>query len=151
MSSNDLHHEIEAWASNLIARLGATERRKLARKIGTELRRANAKRIRANVGPDGMSWPPRKPEKRRRKKHKQKMYTGMAKAHNLKVRTQPDGVFIGFLGRVARIARVAQYGLYDEPIPGIRVKYDQRPLLGFNRADRDLITALLAEQLEGDA
>lgn len=155
--SEDLHHDIDAWAEQLLSRLSKAERNKLARQLGTELRRENVKRIRAQQAPDGSAWPPRKPQRPRKRngviqKLKQgKMYTGLSKAKYLQVKTTPGGVAVGFFGRVARIARVAQYGLYDEVRPGgKRVKYPERPLLGFSPADRELIRDKLAEWLGGD-
>lgn len=151
--SQDLSHDIDAWAEQLLSRLTPAARNQLARRLGIELRRANVKRIRAQEAPDGSAWPARKPQKPRKKEKPKtgKMYVGMSKAKYLKVKVSGQGVSIGFFGRVARIARVAQYGLYDEVRPGgKRVKYPERPLLGFSQADRELIRDLLAEWLAND-
>ena len=52
--------QLEGWLQPLLDRLTDAERRKLALDIARELRRENAATIRAQHGPDGEAWAPRK-------------------------------------------------------------------------------------------
>ena len=51
-----------------------------------------------------------------------------------------QSITIGFTGRVARIARVHQYGLKDRAEANApAVRYEQREVLGFTKADLKFI------------
>ena len=149
---DQFHQEVEDWAKELISQLSKAERRKLARHIGTRLRRANAKRIRAQEGPNGEAWPPRRPRNRRGSGGSRgKMLLGFSKAKYMKVKLGDGGVMVGFWGHTARLARVHQYGLRSKVGPhGPRVRYPERPLLGFSHADREMIRDLIVEWLDNN-
>lgn len=60
--SNDLSR-LETWAAPLLAKMSATERRKLNQSIARDLRRSQQQRIRAQRNPDGSRFAPRKKAK----------------------------------------------------------------------------------------
>lgn len=135
---------LETWAAVLLDRLEPSERGKLARTIGQELRRSQQKRVMTQENPDGTKFAPRKQRnlrgKQGRMRRKLAMFKKLRTASYLKVRGDSNGVSVGFTGRIARIARVHQYGLKDRAERGARdVRYEQREILGFSEADLDLI------------
>lgn len=76
------------------------------------------------------------------------MFAKLRQAKYLKVMATDAAVAVGFTGRVARIARVHQDGRMDAVRPGgPRVRHEQRVLLGFAAADRELVRELLLEHL----
>ena len=135
---------LETWAAVLLARLEPAARNKLTRSIGQELRRSQQKRIVAQQNPDGTKYAPRKQRnlrgKQGRVRRKLAMFKKLRTASYLKVRSDSNGISIGFTGRIARIARIHQYGLKDRAERGaVDVRYTQRELLGFTDADLALI------------
>lgn len=147
---------IEPWIGGLIDRLRPAERRKLALKVGQFMRRENAKRIAANIQPDGSAMEPRKRRSTRktgRVKSKGKMFRKIAKAKALKVRASPDGVEIGFVNPfVGKTAAAHHYGEVDfvgKKPDGtvVRTKYPVRRLLGFGAGDNDGIMEVVLNHL----
>ncbi|ATS21724.1 tail protein [Xanthomonas phaseoli pv. phaseoli] len=142
---------LEAWAAPLLARLQEGERRKLARKIGTALRRSQSQRIGRQQAPDGTPYAPRKEplrDKSGRVKRK-KMFAKLRQAKFLKVSASPNEVSVGFMGRVSRIARVHQEGSSESVRPrGPRARYERRVLLGLTEPDRHLIRNQLLNHLQ---
>ncbi len=143
--------QLETWAAPLLAALSPGERRKLARRIGTELRRSQSQRIGAQQNPDGSAYAPRKRQQKGNiRRRAAAMFGKIRQARFLKVKADPAGVAIGFAGRVARIAGVHQYGLRDAVSRGgPRVRYEARELLGLTEADIERIRDLLLEHLAG--
>lgn len=141
--------QFEAWAGTLLAKLQPAARRRLARVVGTALRRSQVRRIGDQVNPDGSAYAPRKREQAGQiKRRADRMFKGLTKAKHLKVEASEHSVAVGFLGRVSRIARVHQEGLSDRVTPGgPTVRYERRELLGFTDADRRTIRDLLIEHL----
>ncbi|CDO35832.1 phage virion morphogenesis protein [Novosphingobium sp. KN65.2] len=144
--------EMESYFAAYLNRLSLAQRRKVYRKIGMELRKANAKRIAANVQPDGSPMQARKARPRMkdakgRIRRSGKMFRKLRQAKNLKVRTAAEGVSVGYEGSVAHTARIHQYGLrgfvgrtIDDRI--VRAKYPARVLLGFGPDELEQITDL---------
>jgi len=135
---------LEDWATGLLGQLEPASRNKLARSIGQALRRSQQKRIIAQRNLDGSKFAPRKRRnlrgKQGRVRRKIQMFQKLRTASFLKVQGDGNAISVGFTGRIARIARVHQYGLKDRAEHGaLDVKYDQRELLGFGKADLDLI------------
>ncbi|MBB6259327.1 phage virion morphogenesis protein [Xanthomonas arboricola] len=129
---------LENWAAPLLARLQPGERRTLARKIGTELRRSQSQRIGKQQAPDGTPYAPRKQQLRQKagRVKRAKMFAKLRQAKFLKVSASPNAVSVGFVGRVSRIARVHQEGLSDQVrADGPRTRYKKRVLLGFTREE----------------
>ena len=58
------------WTVPLLAALQPQQRRQLARQLARELRIDNAKRMRAQVAPDGSPWTPRKAQPARAQRGK---------------------------------------------------------------------------------
>jgi phage virion morphogenesis protein len=153
---NDELTQLETWAGALLNKLGAPQRRTLARAIAVDLRRSQQQRIAAQRAPDGSDYPPRKRasgalrEKRgalRRKRDA--MFAKLKTARWLKATATPEGAEVGFMGRVAKLARVHQEGLEDRPAPGEKmIRYPKRQLLGFSEADRIMIREKLMDQIQ---
>lgn len=143
--------QLEDWCAPLLAKLGASQRRSLARTIAVQLRRSQSQRIAQQQNPDGSGYEPRKPRQVRGKKGRIKqraMFAKLRTATYLKARATGDAASVEFTARVSRIARVHQEGGTDRVSPrGPRARYPQRQLLGFTDADRDLIRDLLIEHL----
>ena len=108
--------QLEGWLQPLLDRLTDAERRKLALDIARELRRENAATIRAQHGPDGEAWAPRKNPMRDqrgqlRKRNAQRLFAKLAGSKHLR----------------------AQVGLRDSVKPGgPQYDYPARPLLGIS-------------------
>lgn len=142
---------------DLTARLQPGERRKLAGKVGTSLRATNAKRIKANVTPDGAPMAPRKAKPARklrpgslRQAKAARMFQSAGKPQFLRRQIAEDGVEVGFVGAMARIMRVHQFGLRDTVTRDPNspaVTYEARPVIGLTPEDRiamlDQVTAHL--------
>jgi len=141
--------QLEGWMGPLLAKLQPAARRRLARTVGTALRRSQAQRIRDQRNPDGSDYAPRKRAQAGQiKRRADRMFQGLTKAKHLKVEASEQAVAVGFLGRVARIARVHQEGLSDRVTAnGPTVRYERRELLGFTDAERQTIRDLLIEHL----
>ncbi|MCE4365052.1 phage virion morphogenesis protein [Xanthomonas hortorum] len=132
---------LENWAAPLLARLQPGERRTLARKIGTDLRRSQSQRIGKQQAPDGTPYAPRKQQLRQKsgRVKRAKMFAKLRQAKYFKVSATPNAVSVGFMGRVSRIARVHQEGLTEQVRPGgPKARYEKRMLLGFTKEDRQI-------------
>lgn len=151
--------ELEPFLSAYLNRLGPAQRRRVARKVGEALRRENAKRIAANVQPDGSAMESRKPRKRMkdakgRIKRTGKMFPRIRLARAMKLRATPDDVSLGFNGMIGHTAAAHHFGREDfvgrtKDGRAIRTKYPARRLLGFGADDVDLITEAALKMLEG--
>lgn len=123
------------WVVPLLQQLQPAQRRLLAREIARALRDDNAQRMRAQVGPDGVPWTPRKaqPASRSRARRGQlrgPMFAKMRLARNFKLRATDAEAAAFFAGMAERIARVHHFGLRDRVKPGGPMyQYPARPLL----------------------
>jgi len=141
---------LEAWAAPLLRRLEPGERRRLARSVGTALRRSQIQRITRQQNPDGTPYAPRKQQLRTKtgRIKRLKMFVKLRQAKYFRVTATDQAVSVGFTGRVGRIARVHQEGMMDAVRPGgPRTRYEQRVLIGFTAADRELVKQLLLTHL----
>ncbi|WP_372178156.1 phage virion morphogenesis protein [Xanthomonas axonopodis pv. phyllanthi] len=141
---------LENWAAPLLARLQPGERRTLARKIGTELRRSQSQRIGKQQAPDGKPYAARKEQLRDKagRVKRKKMFAKLRQAKFVKVSASPNEVSVGFVGRVSRIARVHQEGLSERVRPGgPRARYERRVLLGLTEQDRHHVRDQLLNHL----
>jgi phage virion morphogenesis protein len=155
---------LEALASYLVDltdRLKPGERAKLGRRIATELQKANAARIAANVDPEGAAFVPRKKHRQLRGRAKSglrarrkqgKMFLRARSTANLRAKANASEARVGFVGAMVRIMGVHQEGLEDhvtrDPSSPI-AKYPMRRVLGFGPDDRLMILELLDAQLRG--
>lgn len=137
--SNDLR-ALETWAGALLAKLQPAQRRAINHQVAIDLRRSQAQRIKAQQGPDGAAYPPRKwrkelkGKKGRIKRQKAAMFAKIRTAKHLKVKATGDQIEVGFFGRVARIARIHQEGLEERNLTnGRRYRYPSRKLLGVGK------------------
>ncbi|MGE5563119.1 MAG: phage virion morphogenesis protein [Bacillota bacterium] len=153
---------LEARVDKLLANLDAGQRRALARRVGTDLRRSQIQRVRAQLNPDGSPFQPRKPKteqlrgKKGRIKRKAKrgpMFRKLMAARRLRLQATASGVSLGFADNAtARIARVHQFGLPDRVNrrPNApTAQYPARELLGLTQADRAMILDRVLEALSG--
>ena len=152
--SDDLH-ALEAWAGALLAKLQPAQRRAINPKVAIDLRRSQAQRIKAQQGPDGTAYPVRKRRKEfkgkngRIKRQKVAMFAKIRTAKHLKVKASSDQIEVGFFGWVARVAHVHQFGRQDRVSKkGPIYKYPERPLLGMNEMDRNLIRESLLAHID---
>lgn len=132
------------WMAPLLHRLQPREQRQLARQIARDLRQENTQRMRAQAGPDGQPWEPRKALTRsaRGKLRSAPLFTRLGRAKHLKASGSPQEAVVQFVGRAERIARVHHFGLRDRVKPGgPEYDYPARPLLG--------ITPEFEEKLQG--
>jgi phage virion morphogenesis protein len=150
VSSDDLTR-LEQWATPLLQQLEPNQRRVLARRIGTELRRSQQQRIRDQKNPDNSDFAPRKIQQQAQahtgRIRRQAMFMKMRQNKHLKTRANAGSVSVGFFGRISRIARVHQHGLRDKASNGKEIRYEQRQLLGFTDDDMSMITDMLTEHL----
>ncbi|MBB5882954.1 phage virion morphogenesis protein [Xanthomonas arboricola] len=140
---------LEDWAAPLLASLQEGERRKLARKIGTALRRSQSQRIGRQRAPDGTPYAPRKEplrDKSGRVKRK-KMFAKLRQAKFFKVSASANEVSVGFMGRVSRIARVHQEGMTERVRQsGPKATYARRRLLGISEHNKEeIMKSILAK------
>lgn len=140
---------LETWVEPMLAQLAPGKRTRLARSIGTALRRSQHERIQSQRNPDGSAYVPRKRAREkagRIKRNAGRMFRRISRSEYLKIQANENGVAVGFTGRIARIARVHQDGETDTAVPdGRAVRYPIRELLGFTQQDRDMIRDMLID------
>ena len=62
------------------------------------------------------------------------MFSKLRTARYMKAKGSSEATMVEFVGRVKRLANVHHYGLRDRPTAhSDPVKYEERPLLGFNK------------------
>lgn len=137
---------LEDWIGALLEKATPAARKKLARKIGVDLRRSQSLRIASQANPDGSGYTPRKNKKQLRGKkgrirRKQSlMFNKLKMASRMRIQADQNQVGISFLDKVSRIAAVHHFGQKDRVSPkGPEVRYPERRLLGFSKADEQLI------------
>lgn len=139
---------LQDWLGPQLAKLTPAERRGLARKVGQDVRRSQARRIASQQNPDSSPYVPRKANRTRQQKGRirRSMFAKMRTTEHLRVHSDEAEASIGFVGRTARIARVHQEGLRDRVVPSGPVHtYPVRKLLGFSEADHERIVDLILQ------
>jgi len=150
---------LEPWLEAHLAALSPARRAAVARKVGQALRRANTKRIAANVQPDGSSMEKRKRRARLRDREGKvvksgRMFPKLRLARSIQIRATPDGVEVGYMNAmIAHTARAHQFGLVDHVGRSpdgkeVRSKYPVRMLLGFGPEDRELVIDAVMQLLD---
>lgn len=142
--------QLDVFAQGLVENLSSQQRRALARNIAKDLRASQAKRISDQRNPDGSTFEPRKPQKRRKQgRIKRAMFTKIRLNKYLKAKTTDSTVTIEFNAKTERIAKVHQFGLRDRVsrIRTLTVQYPVRQLLGFSDADKTHIKDLVIDHL----
>ena len=144
---------LEAFGSALLGQLEPTRRRELARRIASNLRSSQQKRIAAQQNPDGTPYAERKPQLRHKiGKIKRQMFAKLRTARHLKARGDGEGATVAFTDAASRIARIHQFGLRDKVNrrTGLEVTYAQRELLGVTPEDEAMIRDLSTAWLTGE-
>jgi phage virion morphogenesis protein len=150
----------------LASRIAPGERKQLGRAIATDLRGANAKRIRANVEPEGEPMVPRKAKGRggvrpkrlrdkvtglKRSVKMAKMFSRATAPQYLRKESSDGEAQVGFVGAMARIMRVHQYGLRDTVTRDPNspaVTYPERAVIGLTAEDRLRVLEKVTAQLQ---
>lgn len=136
--------------SGLLESLSPAGRRKMASDIAKKLRASQQQRIKRQKAPDGTPYTSRKrqPIKVKKGRVKREMFAKLRTARYLKAKGSGDAATVEFVGKVQRIARIHQEGLKDLPNRHSQpVRYEARPLLGFNAADRQIVEDVILSGL----
>ncbi|WP_199453325.1 phage virion morphogenesis protein [Marinobacter sp. bablab_jr008] len=143
---------LAGWVEPLLRKMDPAERRKLMKTISRDLRKENQERMKAQEGPDGQKWDPRKKRNLRSKRgqiRKKAMFTKLRTAKYLKIRTSPDSAGLAFAGPAARIAVIHHFGLRAKVDKnGPIYDYPARRLIGFGRGDLELIADRVLEHIQ---
>jgi phage virion morphogenesis protein len=145
---------LDAWCGALLTRLAPAERRTLARHIAADLRASQARRIAAQLNPDGSPYAPRKPRLRRKAgaikaKAARQMFSRLRTARWMKTEATPEMAVVTFADQVQRMAQVHQHGLRDRVNRrgGPEVDYPARQLLGFTQPEIEAVGDVVLNQL----
>jgi phage virion morphogenesis protein len=114
------------------------------------LQQGQARRIGAQLNPDGTPFQPRKPQLRPQNGtlRRKAMFTALRRAKFLRTDADDKSFWVGFTGRASRIASIHQYGLRDRPsLRAKPVTYPARELLGDTPADRENLLDILFDHL----
>ena len=144
--------DLQAWISGLLARATPASRLRLARLVATDLRRSTYRRIAQQRNPDGSPFEPRRQPLRAKagRVRRAAMFQRLRQGNHMRARADASEAAVEFTTRASRIARVHQQGLVDRVRPGgPRVAYARRELLGFTRADVQLLQQRVLEHLVG--
>lgn len=142
-------HEVDAWLDALLAKLEPAERKKMLREVARDVRRIQQANMTAQRAPDGSAWEPRRVSARTKPgRIKRKMFMKLKTAKYLKKKATGDTAEVAFVPAVQRLARVHHYGLRDRISPqGKTVKYNERPLVGFNESCKHKVRSIVIEWL----
>ncbi|MFQ2329815.1 phage virion morphogenesis protein [Aeromonas dhakensis] len=144
MAADDLSR-LTNWANGLLASMEPAARRQLAGEMARTLRASQAKRIRANIQPDGNPMAPRKPQpklKKNRGRLRRKMFFKISNTTWLKASASEQQAVVEFVGTANRLATIHQYGLKDR-IKGREIRYPARELLGITNQEIEQLEELL--------
>lgn len=146
-------HEVDAWLAALLSQLEPAARKKMLREVARDVRRIQQANITAQRSPDGTAWEPRRVTARSKKgRIRRGMFAKLKTAKYLKAEANVDAAKVAFIPAVQRLASVHHYGLRDRVNHrGIKVKYVERPLLGFSKITESKILEGLMRWLEGNA
>lgn len=136
--------------AGLIAALSPAARRRMAADIAKTLRARQQRRIKTQKAPDGTPYAARKrhPVKTKKGRVKREMFAKLRTSRFMKASAGNDAAVVEFTGKVQRMANVHQYGLKDKPGRNSQlVKYDSRPLMGFNAREINEIEEIVVSIL----
>ncbi|UNE45495.1 phage virion morphogenesis protein [Serratia ureilytica] len=133
--------------AGLIAKLSPQSRKSLAVAVSKRLRAGQQQHIKRQQAPDGTPYAPRKTRLRNKKRLRDRaMFSKLRTARYLKAQGNSDAAVVEFVGRVKRMVNVHHYGLRDRATPHSEaVKYESRPLLGFNESALEEIEQILID------
>ncbi|HIE1061661.1 TPA: phage virion morphogenesis protein [Serratia marcescens] len=136
--------------AGLIAKLSPQSRKSLAVAVSKRLRAGQQQHIKRQQAPDGTPYAPRITRLRNKKRLRDRaMFSKLRTARYLKAQGNSDAAVVEFVGRVQRMVNVHHFGLRDRPTPHSEaVKYEARPLLGFDSSDIREIERVIVDHLE---
>jgi len=142
-------YEVEAWLDALLSQLEPAERKKMLRKVASDVRRIQQQNITAQRSPDGTAWEPRRVTARTKPgRIRRKMFAKLKTAKYLKAQANANEATIEFTPNVQRLVRVHHYGLRDRINKrGLEVKYAPRPLVGIHEEAENHIKVILINWL----
>lgn len=153
--------ELDTFLGEFVSRLEPGERKKLADRVGTFVRQANARRLKGNVDPDGEPFEPRKKQRSHRLREKatrlkrrvktKKMFLRAGGAGYLRRVATAEMATVGYTGAMARIMNVHHRGLRDNVTrdpASPTAEYPVRRVLGLPDEDRAHVLELLVDHLE---
>jgi phage virion morphogenesis protein len=147
---------LDQWFGQVLEGLSPAMRKRAAMKLGKALRRSNLDRIASNVEPGGKSMEKRKARLdqrgRLRRKAGGKMFRKLRLAREWSIKASPDSVEI-MPAKGDNVAATHHFGLkgfVGRAPDGSKVytRYPERRLLGFDKADEDLVLDVVAEMFE---
>ena len=141
---------LETWVEPLLAQITPAARTRLAKQIGTALRKSQQQRIKDQQNPGATLYAKRRLQQKKGAIKRKALFVKLKRNKYLKVKARADRLSVGFFGRVARIANVHQQGLRDKAYKNAQsIRYKKRVLLGFTDRDKDLIMDGLLDHLSG--
>lgn len=140
----------------LLDRIEPAARRSLARAIAMKLRASQAKRIAAQLNPDGTPYAPRRSRLRDRRGSIKRarsgaMFSKLRTARWMKVESSPESAVVTFANQVQHMAQAHQQGLRDKVnrFRSLEVEYPARQLLGLTEAEVAAIEDAVIAHLSG--
>ncbi|GAA5097406.1 phage virion morphogenesis protein [Wohlfahrtiimonas larvae] len=134
--------------NDLIKALSPVERKKLAKKLGMQIRKNAGQRIKKNVDPDGNAFKARKPQKYAMKKGR--MFKKLSQLRRMKINATSNSVTVRYKnGLDSYIAGVHQRGESARINKDSRVKhkYAVRQLFGINDKDTGEMATTITDHL----
>lgn len=147
--SDDALQQLGKQAQAMLSAMSPSERRKVAIDIARTLRASQAKRIRANIQPDGSPMAPRKaqpPLRGRKGALRRKMFAKLVQPRWFKASASVSEATVEYSGSAKRIAAIHHFGL-RERIKMYDIRYPTRQLLGITELDIDKIENTLIIKL----
>lgn len=140
-------NDLVKYLTPLLENLSTGEMAKLNKKVGTDLRRSQQKRISDQQNVDGSSYTPRR--LRQGNRIRRKMFTKLKSNRYLRNFSNANSITVGFLSSVNQIATVHQFGLRSrvEKNKSNMITYAKRELLGFSQSDVQLIEQSVVKHL----
>lgn len=153
--NSDALAAFDQWIGDALAGLSPAKRKRAATKLGQALRRSNLARIKANVEPDGGAMEKRKARIDRRGRVRRKaggtMFRKLRYARRWGIKATPDSVEVMAKGnsKIPATHHFGQKGYVGRSPDGRKIfaKYPERPLLGFDREDREAALDIIGELL----
>lgn len=139
--------ELNAEFTALLKNVSPANRRKIAKEIAMKIRANRSDSIKANIGPDGKKFEPRKPQNRKGAK-RGRMFRKLGARRSLVAKYSPAQALVYFRGKnmsIAKIHHEGGCGVVNKQ--GFKVRYPERPLLGIGANERDIVRDAVVDAL----